>query len=78
MHVDLVWDEYNVGIIRGHGLTESDINYAVMHGATDADVSNMSGWPVLFGSLPDGRTVAVIFQWEDDESIYVLDAKTEE
>ena len=77
MSVVFLWDQYNVGIVRSRGLTESDIEFAIEHGATDADVSNMSGWPVLFGPVPDGRTVAVVFRWEDAETVYVLDAEAE-
>ena len=65
MHVGFHWDEYNLDIVQNRGLTQSEVEYAFEHGATDADVSNMSGWPVLFGVLPDGRTVAVIFRWEE-------------
>ncbi|MBA3313397.1 MAG: DUF4258 domain-containing protein [Planctomycetota bacterium] len=77
MHVAFLWDDYNLVVIRARGLTESEIEYALEHGATDADVSNMSGWPVLFGVIPDGRTIAVVFRWEDANTIYVLDAEAE-
>lgn len=80
MNVTLVWDEDddprgNVAMIRLLGLTKEDIEYVFSHGATDPDVSNMAGWPTLFGDAEDGRFVAVIYKWERPGTVYVIDVK---
>lgn len=77
-----LWDEEddprgNVAHIRRRRLTMEDIEHAVEHGTTDPDVSNMSGWPVLYGPAEDGRMVEVSFRWEEPVTIYVLDARAE-
>jgi hypothetical protein len=82
MDVTFLWDEDddprgNVAQLRWRGLTKDDVEHAVEYGATDPDVSNMSGWPVLYGPAEDGRAVQVSFRWEDLETIYVLDAQAE-
>jgi hypothetical protein len=77
MNVTIEWDEANdprgnVELLRQIGVTQADVEHAVELGATDPDVSNMSGWPVLFGAAEDGRPMAVMFRWEDASTIYVI------
>ena len=78
MDVTFLWDadddpHGNVAWLRRQGITKEDVE----HGVIDPDVSNMSGWPVVYGPAEDGRTVEVSFRWEDSETIYVIDAEAE-
>jgi hypothetical protein len=77
MVVECHWDDENREMLALRGLTPAEVEHALENGALDPDVGNMSGWPVLFGRAPDGRTVAVMFVWESPGSIYVLDAQVE-
>ncbi|MGC1272975.1 MAG: hypothetical protein WBC44_04660 [Planctomycetaceae bacterium] len=77
MNVTIDWDadndpRGNVELLRQIGVTKEDVEQAVEHGAVDPDVSNMSGWPVLFGAAEDGRPMTVMFRWEDASTIFVI------
>lgn len=79
MNVTFAWDPDgdaggNVKRIRRKRLTKGDVEHAVENGVLDPDVSNMAGWPTLFGPAEDGRTIAVTFRWDDERTIYVIDA----
>lgn len=77
MIVECLWDDENLEMLALNGLSQSEVEHAIEIGTLDPAVGNMSGWPVLFGHVPDGRTVAVMFVWEAPELIYVLDAQVE-
>lgn len=80
MNVTFLWDEDddfrgNVAQLRRKGLTQDDVEHAFERGLVDPDVSNLAGWPTLFGQMLDGRPVAVTFRWEDRQTVYVIDAE---
>lgn len=80
MNVTFLWDEDddsrgNVAQLWRKGLTRDDVEHAFEHGVVDPDVSNLAGWPTLFGHTLDGSPVAVTFRWEDLQTVYVIDAE---
>jgi hypothetical protein len=77
MIVECRWDDENLKMLGLNGLTSMDVEHAIENGTLDPTVGNMSGWPVLFGRAPDGRTVAVMFEWETPGQVYVIEAEVE-
>lgn len=71
------WDddpeEGNVQHIAQHGLTQSDVEHvlSVYHVET---ISDESGRPLVMGHLEDGRLIAVVFEWIDDETVLPVTA----
>lgn len=66
-------DGGNVEHIAEHGLTPEDIEQ-VMENFMAEGTSQSSGRPVRFGFTPDGRYVAVVFEWLDDVTVYPVTA----
>jgi hypothetical protein len=66
-------DDGNVEHIEQHGLTIDDIEYALEYFDRQA-VSRSSGRPMVFAWLPDGRRIAVAFDWIDDDTVYPVTA----
>ena len=70
------WDDEpdgNVEHIAEHGLTVEDVEHilSVFHVET---TSEESGLPLVLGYLEDGRLVAVVFEWVDEESVLPITA----
>ncbi|HEX6987653.1 MAG TPA: hypothetical protein VF170_19900 [Planctomycetaceae bacterium] len=78
MNVDYLWDldddpRGNVEKLRQHGLTPEDAMYVIEGvGRDEIDASRSSDRPIVFGETEDGRFVAVVFEWADDDLIYVV------
>jgi hypothetical protein len=73
---DYLWlegDGGNVEHIAEHGLTPVDIEH-VMENFIAERKSRSSGRPVRFGFTPDGRYIAVVFEWMDDVTVYPVTA----
>jgi hypothetical protein len=73
---DYLWlegDEGNIEHIAEHGLTQHDVEF-VMENFTEERKSRSSGRPIRFGFTPDGRYIAVIYEWMDDVTVYPVTA----
>jgi len=73
---DYLWlegDGGNIEHIAEHGLTPEDIE-CVMENFIAERASKSSGRPIRFGFTPDGRYVAVVFEWMDDVTVYPVTA----
>lgn len=73
-----IWDlddepEGNVDKLAQHGLTPEDVIFAVLNN-DDVEKSDSSGRPLLWGETPDGRTIAVVFEYAGGDLIYVVTA----
>ena len=73
---DYLWlegDGGNIEHIAEHGLKSEDIEHVMENFAAEG-TSQSSGRPVRFGFTPDGRYIAVVFEWIDDVTLYPVTA----
>jgi hypothetical protein len=73
---DYLWlegNEGNIEHIAEHGLSTADIEHVMEH-FVEEKVSRSSGRPVRFGFTPDGRYIAVVFEWIDDVTVFPVTA----
>ena len=64
----------NVEHIPQHGLTPDDFEF-VFQNYDDETVSESSGRPMRFGRTEDGRLIAVVFEWiEEEMTVYPVAA----
>ena len=73
---DYLWlegDSGNIEHIAEHGLTPGDVEY-VLENSIAQRTSQSSGRPMRFGFTPDGRYIAVVFEWIDDVTVYPVTA----
>lgn len=77
----MVWFDYlwlegiegNIGHIAEHGIAPEDVEYAIENFEVERS-SQSSGRPMRFGYTPDGRYIAVVFEWIDDVTVYPITA----
>lgn len=69
---DYLWLEGEDGNIE-HGLSQSDVEHVIENFIAENE-SRSSGRPVRFGYTPDGRYVAVVFEWIDDATVFPVTA----
>jgi uncharacterized DUF497 family protein len=74
----ILWDldddpEGNVQHIAQHGITPDEVE-EVLQNATDADVSQSSGRPIVFGDTGTGRHIAVVYEEIDADTVYPVTA----
>ena len=80
MNVNFLWDmpddpRGNVEKLRQHGLTPDDAILVVETARmTDVETSRSSGRPIVFGSIFDGRYIAVPFDFIDRDTVKVVTA----
>ena len=53
--------------------TPEDVIFAVLN-SDDIEESDSTGWPLLWGETPNGRTIVVVFEFADQDLIYVVTA----
>jgi hypothetical protein len=73
---DFLWldgEEGNLEHIAEHGLTPDDVEHVVKNFIAES-VSHSSGRPIRFGFTPDGKYIAVVFEWIDDVTVYPITA----
>lgn len=73
---DYLWlegDGGNVEHISEHGLTPDDVEHVIEHFVAEGS-SRSSGRPMRFGFTPDGRYIAVVFEWVDDVTVFPVTA----
>jgi uncharacterized DUF497 family protein len=73
-----IWDaaddpDGNVRHVAEHDLTVEDVA-AVFSAPVSEGISNSSGLPAVWGYVPDGRFVIVIFEEIDEDTVYVVTA----
>ena len=65
--------EGNVQHCAQHGVSKEEVE-EVLENATDADVSQSSGRPVVFGDTSTGRHLIVVYEEIDEETVYPVTA----
>jgi uncharacterized DUF497 family protein len=61
------WDEpedegSNTAHIAEHGLSQDEVEFALLDENTTFDISDSSGRPIAFGTTGSGRFIAVVFE----------------
>jgi uncharacterized DUF497 family protein len=74
----IIWDldddpAGNVMHCAEHGITKEDVE-EVFENVLDADVSESSGQPVVFGDTREGRHLMVVYEVIDAETVYPVTA----
>ena len=74
----IFWDEDddpqgNVQHIAEHDLTIEDVE-EVLADPTSEGNSNSSGFPAVWGHVPDGRFIIVVFEEIDEDTVRVVTA----
>ncbi len=78
MYVAIVWDldndpDGNVQHCAEHDVTKEEVEQ-VLQNASDVDVSQSSGRPVLFGDTDAGRHLMVVYEEIDTDTVYPITA----
>jgi hypothetical protein len=76
MWQQIIWNEEpgdNVEHIEEHGLTVDDVEH-VLGNPDRTDVRRSSGLPCVFGAVPDGRYIIVVYEGVDADTIYPVTA----
>lgn len=72
----VLWDSTpggNVEHVEEHDLTTDDVDY-VLENPESTGVSRSSGRPCLFGHIPDGRYIVVVYEEVDDDTVIPVTA----
>jgi uncharacterized DUF497 family protein len=72
----VIWDDSpggNVQHVEEHDLTTDDVDY-VLENYESMDTSRTSGRPCVFGSVPDGRYIVVVYEEVDSETVLPVTA----
>ncbi len=75
---DIIWDldddpDGNVAHIEEHGITKDEVA-EVLSDPLAESVSRSSGRPITFGITSNGKSIAVIYELVDDETVYPVTA----
>ncbi len=78
IYSSIIWDEDddlhgNLQHLAEHDLTVEDVE-AVLAAPVSEGASNSSGFPAVWGYVPDGRFVIVVFEEIDENTIRVVTA----
>lgn len=72
----IIWDESrggNVEHVETHDLTTDDVDHVLEH-YESTGTSRSSGRPCVFGHLPDGRHIVVIYDEVDEDTVVPVTA----
>ena len=72
----VVWDPTpggNVEHVEEHDLTTEEVDYVLQNYETTG-VSRSSKRPCVFGHIPDGRYIVVIYEEPDDDTVIPVTA----
>lgn len=72
----VVWDDSpggNVEHVEEHDLTTDEVDHVLEH-SESADFSRSSGRPCVFGHLPDGRYIVVVYEEIDPQTVLPVTA----
>jgi hypothetical protein len=76
MWYQIIWNEEpggNVEHIEEHGLTVDEVEQ-VLANPERKGVSRSSGLPCVFGTVPDGGYIIVVYELVDPDTIYPVTA----
>jgi len=76
----VIWDDLpggNVEHVEEHDLTTDDVDH-VLENYEAKSISRSSGRPCVFGHLPDGRYIVVIYEEDGDAVIPVTAYEVDE
>ena len=72
----VIWDPLpggNVEHVEEHDLTTDDVDH-VLETPEATDTSKSSGRPCVFGHVPDGRYIVVLYEEVDDDTVIPVTA----
>ena len=72
----IIWDPTpggNVEHVEEHDLPTEDADYVLMN-PESTGVSQSSGWPCVFGHVPNGRFIIVVYEAVDPETVLPVTA----
>ncbi len=72
----VIWDPTpggNVEHVEEHDLTADDVDH-VLENADAASISQSSGRPCVFGHVPDGRYIVVVYEEIGDDTVLPVTA----
>ena len=72
----VIWDSTpggNVEHVEAHDLTTDDVDHVLANSAA-AGISRSSGRPCVFGYVPDGRYVVVVYEEVDADTVLPVTA----
>jgi uncharacterized DUF497 family protein len=72
----IIWDPTpggNVMHVEEHDLTTDDVDY-VLESFVNTGTSRSSGRPCVFGYVPDGRYIVVVYEEVDDDTVIPVTA----
>ncbi len=72
----IIWDPLpggNVEHVEEHDLTSDDVDY-VLQNHESKGKSDSSGRPCVFGHIPDGRHIIVIYEEVDEDTVIPVTA----
>lgn len=77
-YTSIIWDldddpEGNVQHCAEHGVSKEEVE-EVIENATDEDVSQSSGRPLVFGDTTSGKHLAVVFEEIESDTVYPITA----
>ena len=77
-YTSIIWDDEsdpqgNVQHVAEHDLTVEEVE-AVLAAPANEGHSNSSGFPAVWGHVPDGRYIIVIYEAIDDDTVRVITA----
>ncbi len=75
---EIIWDldedpEGNVAHIDEHGITKDEVR-EVLQDPVALETSRSSGRPIAFGITSTGKSIAVVFEEIDDNTVYPVTA----
>ena len=77
-HWEIIWDldedpEGNVAHIDGHGITKDEVR-EVLCDPIAKETSRSSGRPIAFGFTSTGKSLAVVYEMVDEDTVYPVTA----
>ena len=74
----VIWDldddaNGNVWHIAEHGISRQEVE-DVLENPRGVETSRSSGLPIVFGDTSTGKTLAVVFEFVDDDTVYPVTA----
>ncbi len=72
----IIWDDTpggNVEHVEEHDLTTDDVDY-VLENPQSAGTSRSTGRPCVFGCVPDGRFIVVVYEEIDADTVLPVTA----
>jgi hypothetical protein len=76
--LEIIWDldddpDGNVAHIDEHGVTKDEVR-DVLENPLGTETSRSSGRPIVFGVTSTGKSIAVVYESIDDDTVYPITA----